>query len=114
MSGETLKSCPFCGSEARLENGAPNDPSDWVGYCQECDFSLDFKPSQSEAVTAWNTRAEPDNTALVEALKVAHRHIVALWTGIARSDAEAGKRFADNDPVVQQIKAALKAAGVSL
>lgn len=55
-----LLPCPFCGGQAvkcfnlqRIEA-----PMYWV-LCRDCHASPGDRPTEAEAVTAWNTRTEP-------------------------------------------------------
>lgn len=61
----------------------------------------------TEAANARLIAAAP---TLLEALKVAEAQLVALFTTIARSDVEAGARFAENDSAVIQARAAIAQA----
>ncbi|WP_408744456.1 Lar family restriction alleviation protein [Acetobacter lovaniensis] len=57
---EELKSCPFCGDTHKLDV-TDNDPrelllNNWV-TCSNCNSEGPVKPTRSQAITAWNTRA---------------------------------------------------------
>jgi hypothetical protein len=55
---EAMEPCPFCGKEAV---GAHLAGSAWfidARHTQDCHFA-DFQRSETDAITAWNTRAQP-------------------------------------------------------
>lgn len=63
MSEIKLKSCPFCGGEARVM-----PPKGFVSYvahywvsCKNCHVQTDFVTSRKEAMEAWNRRAGEQN-----------------------------------------------------
>lgn len=55
-----LKSCPFCGGEARVvKDGRWTDQSViYAVVCGECHAMSRWCESEEEAIEAWNTRAE--------------------------------------------------------
>jgi hypothetical protein len=50
-----LKSCPFCGSDAKIDN---NGNGSYWGKCEndECLCQLGCEDNYEDAVAAWNTR----------------------------------------------------------
>lgn len=67
---EELKPCPFCGGEAKTSDTATNKENKfefgWIG-CQECRVFINYINNQrgkSEAIAAWNRRAQPENKPL--------------------------------------------------
>ena len=50
-----LKPCPFCGSEARL-NDIANKHRWWSVVCNVCIASTNMKTSKAAAIEAWNRR----------------------------------------------------------
>lgn len=59
-----LKSCPFCGGDARaFDNGVGYDPRPWAVWCQGegCAARMhDHYATKAEAIAAWNRRALPE------------------------------------------------------
>lgn len=52
-----LLPCPFCGGEAVLEHGTEYAP--WFEVdCPNCDAEGPVRPTEAEAIEAWNKRAE--------------------------------------------------------
>ena len=61
-----LKPCPFCGGKAKLRETTYGDNIDaYVVYCtnRECEVwpSTRYRRFRSEAIEAWNRRAEDGN-----------------------------------------------------
>ena len=58
-SRTTLLPCPFCGGEAQAVNSGPwlRDHFMWFARCSDCVVSTPYKPTEAEAIAAWNTRA---------------------------------------------------------
>jgi Lar family restriction alleviation protein len=63
MTTETLKPCPFCGSNDRLRLYEPFEPSDElvVVTCDQCNangpyYGENDSQSEAEAVALWNRR----------------------------------------------------------
>lgn len=64
---DEVKPCPFCGGEAdeHRDPGPTGELYVWVG-CNDCDATSacvderSMQPEESDAVTLWNTRAEPE------------------------------------------------------
>ena len=55
----TLKPCPFCGGEARVQSYY----RDYAIYCFKCNASTrKFYPTREEAEKAWNRRANDAKT----------------------------------------------------
>lgn len=53
MSEEKLKSCPFCGGEART---IPYSFEDFAVRCKECGCGTGIYDTEEEAIEAWNRR----------------------------------------------------------
>lgn len=70
-----LKPCPFCGGEAHLRQDASHSKAWFIGCnTEDCFGEIHWAQTKAEAITAWNTRADPVLTdprvlALVEALR---------------------------------------------
>lgn len=54
-----------------------------------------------------NARAIAEVPAMVQALRSSAEHIELMLTGIANGNAEAGRRFAEKDPIYTNIRAIL-------
>lgn len=65
-----LKACPFCGGRAIMQDryiqAICNRKHYWV-VCSVCESRIHDRKNMTRAITAWNTRAEPDNPPLTEA-----------------------------------------------
>ena len=64
-SEATLKPCPFCGGEAKVQPTYDIDTGERDGYFAWCsNYECECKPqtrdyiTEAEAIEAWNTRAE--------------------------------------------------------
>ena len=64
MEQNLLKSCPFCGGEAKTSQGTTDPDNEfefgWIG-CQECQCFINYinNPTGKRLATqAWNRRAE--------------------------------------------------------
>lgn len=53
---KTLKTCPFCGGEARVSEKSTLSVY-WI-YCMECGAASMFMKTEAEAIAAWNARVE--------------------------------------------------------
>ena len=54
---KTIKPCPFCGSDKiKIESWTAQGV--FNVYCAKCDCATRFFGSESEALAAWNTRAD--------------------------------------------------------
>lgn len=83
-----LKSCPFCGGEAKTTESKFGIPKKWRFlwgvYCDgDCGTFFDCRePSETKAITAWNTRAQSaqlqEALAEVERLRKSVKAIQAL------------------------------------
>lgn len=65
MNKELLP-CPFCGSAAEVYNASCRNPHDptmidvhWIADCTKCDCNIEFNQTEVDAITAWNTRPQP-------------------------------------------------------
>ena len=61
----TLKLCPFCGGAGRIIHDRQPPPL-WRGQCKQCGAGLGGSPNETEAITAWNTRADATRIAELE------------------------------------------------
>ena len=62
MSDETLKPCPFCGSDATLVEVQINEVQKYDAVCENEDCPvrpalLRYSKSREDAILKWNTRA---------------------------------------------------------
>jgi len=56
-----LKSCPFCGGEARVSIGGDSGGSNGWVTCNDCEADgpcIGFDKPEKEAVDAWNNRVK--------------------------------------------------------
>ena len=69
---EELKSCPFCGGEARRGKSSPQDPYIW---CTKCHINTGMRFSYKSAIEAWNTRpeGEPRSLSREESANIIHK-----------------------------------------
>lgn len=56
MGMTELKSCPFCGREAKFEKFYFDEHYDWKVKCTGCFAGTYFEDTQEEAAQAWNER----------------------------------------------------------
>lgn len=63
MMSDDLKPCPFCGNSKRSWLGVENWQQGFNATCWQCKARAAFKPTEAEAIAAWNRRAsdEPDS-----------------------------------------------------
>lgn len=56
-----LLPCPFCGGPATTSMAVMSDV-EWHAWCNACDFVDMLRPTEAEAIAAWNRRslATPD------------------------------------------------------
>lgn len=80
-----LKPCPFCGGEARIDEGMRGYP---CILCGTCGASSDYASTDdvSEAITAWNTRHDhsPDAGKVGEdaaRYRALRQLAVSAWNG---------------------------------
>jgi Lar family restriction alleviation protein len=91
MSAPELKPCPFCGGEATVRDDPHHRTAVYIG-CETvgCFGHYQWDETQAEAITAWNTRAQPS-------------HYAAIATYVARHDS--GTHTAgDMQPLRQIVK----------
>ena len=61
MSKEKLKSCPFCGGEARVTGSESlGSVNYYYVYCTECNTCTDEYAGRQSAIEAWNKRVADD------------------------------------------------------
>lgn len=64
MENKELLPCPFCGREVTLEkltSGFHRNITNYWITCAGCDLESPSKTTESEAIVAWNKRAENKN-----------------------------------------------------
>jgi Lar family restriction alleviation protein len=114
MSKIELKPCPFCGGKAEIERLGDNRQSTIIS-CTECGCILENGEAFRHG-EAWNTRAadatiarlEAENARMRSLLSVADAQIVGIYSAATPGgNYEFGNRFADNDPVVKEIRSVL-------
>ena len=73
-----LKPCPFCGGIFPTVHMYQDDhfPKRWVVHCQTCNITRKGM-KRDEAITAWNTRAEPFAAHRIAVVKARDAEIVA-------------------------------------
>lgn len=54
MTDQKLKKCPFCGGEAEVWVSGVTDRA--IVYCTVCDAQIRIRPTEQEAIEAWNKR----------------------------------------------------------
>lgn len=61
---EAIRHCPFCGGTPTVCNNAPDARDQpwieqaWWLECEECGVGMSEKPTETEAVAAWNRRVD--------------------------------------------------------
>ena len=71
---EAMKPCPFCGAEGELSEFRDIFRASCALGCMEMESIF---PTETAAITDWNTRATDDaHEALVEALKLARGYVL--------------------------------------
>lgn len=120
-----LLPCPFCGNDGK---GAIEDAlhvahselewrASYDSYCVQCDkctATMGYSDSEDEAITAWNTRPEPD--AEIEALRAENARLrealerVLPYTEAERlAEASAVRCGATRDPINKAVLFACEA-----
>ena len=56
MPDKELKSCPFCGTNARLETGGPKDDKWFSVHCVSCRCHKELFWDKEKCIKDWNTR----------------------------------------------------------
>ncbi len=80
MSEDDILPCPFCGWETPLLHcldAVMGMETHWVD-CSECGASAIVAATQDEAITAWNTRADPA-LAAAQAEVAALKNLLYRW-----------------------------------
>lgn len=109
----TPANCPFCGSD-EISHGIEFRYPDDIAHvqCHECDAFI-TAPSEIEALTAWNTRADSHHR-LVEALEAERTwhedHDKAISKQPNANTGDNGWRRMEHQERIAEIDAALKEA----
>ena len=56
-----LNPCPFCGDPAMVQRIGPHGNKWWEVQCGGCGISGPDRGNETDAITAWNTRAQTDS-----------------------------------------------------
>lgn len=67
MTDRELKPCPKCESEKVWIDQFSQNLNRWCGTCDDCDYIAETQDTREQAVAAWNTRAQSDEVARLEA-----------------------------------------------
>lgn len=58
MENTKLRNCPFCGSESAVIKAMNLIPTDYKVVCTSCGATAGWTDPKSEAIAAWNRRAD--------------------------------------------------------
>lgn len=100
---DKLRSCPFCGGEARIYY---DDGCSKVDCCnEECSANC-WVSTQEEAITAWNRRAYASRDAEIERLTELTQHLGACEDCHTERQAMLECKGAENEWLRRELKAA--------
>ena len=88
----TLKSCPFCGEEARFERRGTSRQS-CIVRCTWCGASHESSDEYERSGCSWNDRAPPSRLAAIRS----DRLRVARWMGRQRRSAATLRASAESE-----------------
>jgi len=89
---EDLKSCPFCGGSAAVENGPAHI---WYVQCKDCGIDGRIGRIEKEAIDAWNRRAAASSQQEMGSNRLTADEILRRAEGLKFDDEGGADRLVD-------------------